>query len=263
MLGGRGEPGRGDGLGRAFRRDGGAGRVPGGASDDAAVAGAGAADTRSSATRSRRGSTVWGLFGKRSYEKFVPEAVFRAPNDQVALFLRHLWATDGSVRWDAKVGQGRIYYASTSRRLIDDVAQLLLRVGVSAQDQARRKLGYRDSWHLYIYGAENQAEVPAPRRCPRCEGGGGTRGTVSSRGLGAQYKPRHRAKEVWTQVRDTAVHQGDDAPQVRFGHGTQFCGSTMWKHSPSRSRLHRAAALLDDRDLHDARNQRCVLGHGC
>ena len=45
-----------------------------------------------------------GLFGCRSYEKFVPEAVFRAPNDQVALFLRHLWATDGSVRWDAKVG---------------------------------------------------------------------------------------------------------------------------------------------------------------
>jgi replicative DNA helicase len=32
--------------------------------------------------------------------------------------------------------------------------------------------------------------------------------------------------------------------------GVQFCGSTLWKHSPSRSRLHRAAALLDDRDLH-------------
>ena len=36
-----------------------------------------------------------GLFGLRSYEKFVPEAIFRAPNDQVALFLHHLWATDG------------------------------------------------------------------------------------------------------------------------------------------------------------------------
>ena len=68
-----------------------------------------------------------GLFGLRSYEKFVPEAIFRAPNDQVALFLHHLWATDGSVRWDAKQGHGRIYYASTSRRLVDDVQQLLLR----------------------------------------------------------------------------------------------------------------------------------------
>ena len=43
-----------------------------------------------------------GLFGKRGYEKFVPKAGFRAPNDQLALFLRHLWATDGSVRWDAR-----------------------------------------------------------------------------------------------------------------------------------------------------------------
>ena len=45
-----------------------------------------------------------GLFGKRSYEKFVPAEVFALPNDQAALFLRHLWATDGSVRWDSKAG---------------------------------------------------------------------------------------------------------------------------------------------------------------
>ena len=49
-----------------------------------------------------------GLFGKRSYEKFVPQEVFALPNDQIALFVRHLWATDGSVRWDdRKVRQGR------------------------------------------------------------------------------------------------------------------------------------------------------------
>lgn len=71
-----------------------------------------------------------GLFTKRSHEKCVPEAVFRAPNDQVALFLRHLWSAGGSVRWDPTNGQGRVYYGSTSRRLIDDVAQLLLRVGI-------------------------------------------------------------------------------------------------------------------------------------
>src|SRR6201999_3902973 len=98
-----------------------------------------------------------GLFGRRSHEKFVPEPVFALPNDQVALFLRHLWATDGSVRWDAKVGQGRIYYASTRRRLIDDVQQLLLRVGVFARIKRARKAEYRDVWHLHIYGAENQA----------------------------------------------------------------------------------------------------------
>ena len=31
--------------------------------------------------------------------------------------------------------------------------------------------------------------------------------------------------------------------------GSRFCGSTMWKHAPSRSRLARAAAVLHDADL--------------
>lgn len=98
-----------------------------------------------------------GPFGKRGYGTFVPDPVFGAPNDQIALFLRHLWAIEGSVRWDAAAGQGHIYYASTSRRLIDDVAQLLLRVGVFAHIKLVKKPGYRDSWRIHIYGAENQA----------------------------------------------------------------------------------------------------------
>ena len=31
--------------------------------------------------------------------------------------------------------------------------------------------------------------------------------------------------------------------------GTQFCGSTMWKHAPSRQRLAKVADVLDDADL--------------
>ena len=97
-----------------------------------------------------------GLFGLRSYEKFVPQEVFALPNDQIAVFLRHLWATDGSVRWDAKFSLGRIYYASTSRRLVDDVAILLLRLGIFSRMHRAPKAGYRDCWHLQIPGADNQ-----------------------------------------------------------------------------------------------------------
>ena len=69
----------------------------------------------------------WDLYGTRSHEKFVPAPVFSLADDQVAMFLAHLWATDGCVGW---WGQGRIYYASTSRRLVDDVRLLLLRLGI-------------------------------------------------------------------------------------------------------------------------------------
>ena len=33
--------------------------------------------------------------------------------------------------------------------------------------------------------------------------------------------------------------------------GTEYCGSAMWKHAPSRSRLHKVAAELDDQETHD------------
>lgn len=191
-----------------------------------------------------------GLFGKRSHEKHVPEAVFRAPNDQVALFLRHLWATDGSVRWDAKVGQGRIFYASTSRRLIDDVAQLLLRVGVFARIKRAQKVGYRDSWHLHIYGAQNQAKFL------RHVGVHGAKAVAAQQVLahldGLVRNPNLDTvpREVWKRVRNVLADREITHRQFASAMAIQFCGSTMWKHSPSRSRLHRAAALIDDREIH-------------
>lgn len=192
-----------------------------------------------------------GLFGKRSHEKFVPDEVFALPNDQAALFLRHLWATDGSVRWDAKVRQGRVYYASTSRRLIDDVAQLLLRFGILTRIYRARKAGYRDGWHLQIQGAENQL------RFLRHIGVNGAKDIAAREVIGnletvvrntnADTVPR----EVWLDVRHSLTANNMTHRAFATAMGTKFCGSTMWKHAPSRGRLHRAAALFEDRELHD------------
>ncbi|SPM29741.1 replicative DNA helicase, partial [Mycobacterium terramassiliense] len=190
-----------------------------------------------------------GLFGKRSYEKFVPEAVFRAPNDQVALFLRHLWATDGSVRWDAKVGLGRIYYASTSRRLIDDVAQLLLRLGVQSRVTQVRKANYRACWHLWIDRAGNQTAFLTKI------------GVHGARGKSAEYvlqqlQSRIRRPgadtvpvEVWGKVREVVARKTFSGGELRVAMKTQFCDSRL-RHPPGRSLLHRLAATLDDTEIH-------------
>lgn len=190
-----------------------------------------------------------GLFGLRSYEKFIPQRVFALPNDQVALFIRHLWATDGSVRWDAKGNQARIYYASTSRRLTDDLAQLLLRLGVHARISRVRKSGYRDCWHLKVDGAENQSVFL------RDIGVHGARGKSAEHTL-AQLDPIVRntnvdtvPKEVWTKVRDLLTAKRMTHREFSAAIGSRFCGSTMWKHSPSRSRLARVATVLDDADI--------------
>ncbi|MDR2988407.1 MAG: replicative DNA helicase, partial [Nocardiopsaceae bacterium] len=96
----------------------------------------------SSATRLTHGKrnavAAWldglGVFGLRSYEKRVPRTVFEQPVDQVALFLRHLWATDGCVHLGDSPGAiPRIYYASSSEQLALDVQSLLLRLSITAR----------------------------------------------------------------------------------------------------------------------------------
>ncbi|MGV0698892.1 replicative DNA helicase [Mycolicibacter sinensis] len=191
-----------------------------------------------------------GLFGKRSYEKFVPHEVFALPNDQVALFLRHLWATDGSVSWDAKRSVGRIYYASTSRRLIDDVAALLSRMGVFGRIKRVPKAGYRDCWHLCLYGAENQVRFLHIVGAQGAKAVGAKEILDRLQGLARNPNLDTVPKEVWAQVRRALADKQMTQREFAGAMGTKYCGSTMWKHSPSRDRLHRAAAVLEDLDIH-------------
>ena len=71
-----------------------------------------------------------GIFGQGSHEKRIPEAAFRLPNDQIALLLRHLWATDGCI-WSGRRANGklatRVFFSTASRLLAIDVAALLMR----------------------------------------------------------------------------------------------------------------------------------------
>ncbi len=190
-----------------------------------------------------------GLFGLRSHEKFVPAEIFSIPRPQLALFLRHLWATDGCVWWDANAGQARIYYASTSRRLIDDVAQLLLRFNVMTRVKEVRKADYRLCYHLYIYGAENQL------RFLDAIGVHGERAAMASictqmlRPLRVNTNLDTVPREVWTRVRKVLQEQEMSHRAFAAALGMQFCGSTQWKHAPSRERLARVAAILEDADL--------------
>ena len=192
-----------------------------------------------------------GLFGKRSYDKFVPPEVFALPNDQVALFLRHLWATDGSVRWDEKIRQGRIYYASTSRQLVDDIMLLLLRLGINCRVYLARKTGYRDSWHLNIFGVDNQRKF-----LQRVDVNGEK--FFAAREVLTQLehvvaKPNSDTvpTAVWSRVQHILAKREWTDRDFALATGTRFDGSNMWTHSPGRRRLHRIAKVFDDRELHD------------
>jgi replicative DNA helicase len=192
-----------------------------------------------------------GLFGLRSYEKFVPVPVFALPDEQIALFLRHLWATDGSVRWDAKTAQGRVYYASTSRQLVDDVMHLLLRMGVQSRITRTNKVGYRACWFLTIDRAANQIAFLTK------VGVHGARG-AKAREVVAQLAGRVRRPgtdtipvEVWEQVKTVMAERNWSDKYFASATKTRFDGPRMWTHSPGRTRLHRISVVLADPALHD------------
>lgn len=189
-----------------------------------------------------------GLYGLRSHEKFVPQRVFALPTEQVALFLRHLWATDGSVRWNQSIEHAQIYYASTSRRLVDDIAQLLLRLGVFSRIARVHKSGYRDCWHLYIDRAENQA------RFIRSIGVHGMRGETA-RAVLAKLDARVGRpggdtipKEVWSKIGEALAAKGMTHRELSAAMDSHFADTTR-RFAPERPRLHSVAAMLEDREI--------------
>ena len=189
------------------------------------------------------------LFGLRSHEKFVPDWVFGLPKEQVGLFLRHLWATDGCVHLDEKRRMGRVYYASTSRRLADDVARLLARYNVFTRIKRSRKAGYRDGWQVHVVGAENQLRFLDDIGVHGARGEQVTRLAAALRDVRPNTNLDTVPQEVWGRVRQELADRQMTHREFATAMGTSFGGSTMWKHAPSRERLAKVAGVLGDADL--------------
>ncbi|WP_090587372.1 replicative DNA helicase [Arthrobacter subterraneus] len=186
----------------------------------------------------------------QSVKKFVPEEVFALPKAQISLFLKHLWATDGSVTVNRAGTGGRIYCASTSRRLVDDVARLLLRFGISARVKtATPKANYRPGYTLDVSGGDDQ------RRFLQEIGVHGARSAACGRLLelirdkAANTNVDTVPLQVWDDVKSILAEKDMTHRQFQAALGTQYCGSTLYKAAPSRQRLARVAAVLDSAEL--------------
>ena len=99
-----------------------------------------------------------GIFGQRSHQKHLPAEVFSLSNGQIALLLRHLWATDGNiaVRKPPSRGGHAVSFPTCSRRLAEDVGALLLRLGIVSRTQTVKVGHYRPVYVVCVSGAESQ-----------------------------------------------------------------------------------------------------------
>jgi replicative DNA helicase len=189
-----------------------------------------------------------GLFGLRSHEKFIPPHIFSLPQNQLALFLRHLWATDGSITV-AKSGAVRVYYGSTSERLVRQLQTLLLRFGITARLHAVGNTYGHPQWTLDVKGVKDQRNFLAEI------GAHGERGLaviVAQQRLDTMTAAGRFdtiPSDVWKRVEQVMKERSATLSRIQAAVGTRSGGDLNPNISPTRTRIGRIAQVLGDAQL--------------
>lgn len=187
-----------------------------------------------------------GIYGQRSKEKIVPYQLFGLPREQVSLFLRHLWATDGSLRWIESRNRAQIHYSTSSLTLAEGVRHLLLCLGINGRVQTvPQRNGYAPQYAVHISGKTEQmnfldrvgafgyktAHVPLIR----------TKLTERRANPNCDVIP----KDAWHLVVDPARREAGLTWRAFAANlGMSYCGSALFKSGISRERMARIAGFL-------------------
>ena len=190
-----------------------------------------------------------GLYGQRSHERFLPPWVHGLPDDQVRLFLRHLWATDDSVTV-SEYGAVRVYYTTTSERLARDLQQLMLRLDLRTRVREVGNRKGRPGWAVDVSAVEGRLRFLTDV---------GVHGDQSQQVTTAKERLREAVsapnddtvpKDVWDAVREAMGERSVTAHSLQeelgMPHGDP---SALYRSAPSRDRLSQVAGLLESQEL--------------
>ncbi|MBI5929146.1 MAG: replicative DNA helicase [Chloroflexi bacterium] len=194
-----------------------------------------------------------GIWGLRSHEKFVPAKVFQQPVESIALFLRHLWATDGYIKLiQGKSPRPIAYYASSSERLAYDVQSLLIRNGINARlKRIPQGDKGRDQFHVIVTGKQDLSIFIEKI------GAVGEYKTQSLRQI-HQYLDVHAANtnrdiipfDIWRMYVVPAMQvSGMTVRQMQNAIDMAHCGTTLYKQNVSRERASRVANEVQSKTL--------------
>ena len=188
-----------------------------------------------------------GGWGYRAHEKRVPEELFKQSSRVVAYFLRHLWATDGTMGvFGRKKPRAIIYYATSSKGLALDVQHLLLRLGIIARVGRVPQPGKgRDQWHVIISGKPDimafieRIGVVGPK-------------TARVEAIRAFYQDRdHNTNRdvippsAWRLLVEPARKMaGLSARSMQAALGITYCGTSLYKNGLSRVRALRVGRVV-------------------
>ena len=192
-----------------------------------------------------------GIFGQHSYQKRIPGDVFRLSNQQIAILLRHLWATDGTIVVPKSGTPGCTYvnFSTNSPGLASDVAALLLRLGIVARIASARKADYRPGFNVRVSGTDAQDRFLAMIGAfgPRIEQARRLRNFLDS------VKPNTNVdtlpREDFLRVRALMRLKGISQRRMAANRGTSYGGSSHFQFAPSRRVMAEYAEILNDEML--------------
>jgi len=194
-----------------------------------------------------------------SWKKRIPEKLFQCDKKHIALFLKHLWATDGNLSWKHIKGRnpsGNIYYSTSSRIMAEQVQHLLLRLGIqSSLRKVKSKKGYRLMYYIYIEGSENQLKFLYN------VGIADKREKIVSNMISKLKKitpnPNRDIipKESW-KILITPIKEEMGLSWRAFSQGinTAYCGTSLFQSGISRARMLRIYKVLNHPSILDIAN---------
>ncbi|MGA8014673.1 MAG: replicative DNA helicase [Candidatus Dormiibacterota bacterium] len=194
-----------------------------------------------------------GVFGLRSYEKWVPDSVFSQTVSGIGVFLRHLWATDGCIHMGELPGRPPgVYYATSSRALGYGVRTLLLQLNIASHIRRAGQPGNgRDQYHVRISGGDDLlrffglvgglrpgADDHIARIADRLD--------RTQRNPNRDVVPAAAWKTVVAPAMQTA---GMTGRELHATLGTRYNGSALMAYGISRERAERLATALGSEQL--------------
>ncbi|HUP18929.1 MAG TPA: replicative DNA helicase [Gemmatimonadota bacterium] len=193
-----------------------------------------------------------GIFGQRSHEKRIPRSAFMLSDHQVALLLRHLWATDGAI-FLRRRGRGShsVFFATASAGLADDVAALLLRLGIVARIRRVEQPIGRPVFTVAVSGAEPQLRF-----------------LTRVGAFGARSRPAEDLREILVltpsntnvdtlprefvgRIKRVMRTRGLSQRTMAAARGVSYGVNAHLRYAPSRAMLGEYAEILDDDVLRD------------
>ncbi len=89
-----------------------------------------------------------GMYNKLSYQKEIPEIIFKQKKENLALFLNRMFSCDGTIYFK-KEKKCRISYSSSSKKMILQIQGILLKLEILSKIR-KKKTKKRDSYELEI-----------------------------------------------------------------------------------------------------------------